>query len=225
MKISELFWLTYVSEYTTIDNVDYAFIEQDDTLLILFQGSNQVVDWLDNFNFPAKPYKHMDTVYYVHRGFLKCWKIVEDIIINKITEKDDKGNFKWNKIIVSGYSHGGALAMLCHECVWFWRPDIRDNCWSYAFEGPRVYWGWKVRKDLRERWDHFILIRNHKDIVTKVPPLLFGYCHVGNLLHIGRYQCYKKVDIKPNIECIKSHFPELVKESLEEIDFNIDFKK
>jgi hypothetical protein len=28
-----------------------------------------------------------------------------------------KKEFKWKEVIIAGYSHGGALAAFCHECV------------------------------------------------------------------------------------------------------------
>ena len=221
MKLSELFWLTHTTPYITVgDGVDYSFKEDGETLYILFQGSSQKVDWLQNFNFPKKPYKDMEIPYRVHGGFLKCWKQVEDIIIEKIQEKEND-IYKFNRIIVSGYSHGGALAQFCHECVWYHRPDIRESCWSYGFEAPRIYGGFQVKKELRERWAHFILVRNHKDIVTHVPPRAFGFCDLGTVLHIGRDQDYKdRTDCK-GPECIRSHYPNPVVESLKEIDFKI----
>ena len=157
----------------------------------------------------------MDIQYRVHSGFLKCWKQVQDIIINKITEWDEDDNYKYNRIIVSGYSHGGALAQFCHECVWYHRPDIRDNCWSYGFEAPRIYGGYSVKPELRERWAHFMLIRNHQDIVTHCPPHFLGFCDLGTVVHIGRDQHYKGWDP------IMSHYPENVRDSLREIDFDI----
>lgn len=216
MKISELFWMTHTTPYTTVgDGVDYSFKEEGNTLYILFQGSSQKVDWIQNFNFPRKPYKDMETPYKVHRGFLKCWKQVKDIVIEKITETNLDGSYKFNRIIVSGYSHGGALAQFCHECVWYHRPDIRENCWSYGFEAPRIYAGFRVKKELRERWAHFVLIRNHIDIVTHVPPRVLGFCDLGTVMHIGRFQSYGKYDF------LVSHFPNSVYDSLKEIDFRI----
>ena len=229
MQISELFWKTHTMPYITIGKgVDYNFEEDGDTLFIFFQGSSQKVDWLQNFNFPRKPYKDMDITYRVHGGFLKCWKQVEDIIIAKITEKvtatvmnsrtheyEERPVYKFNRIIVSGYSHGGALAQFCHECVWYHRSDIRDNCWSYGFEAPRIYAGFTVKKELRDRWAHFILVRNHKDIVTHCPPKLFGFCDLGTVIHIGRFQHYEGCDP------LKSHYPQMIYDSLKEIDFSI----
>ena len=36
--------------------------------------------------FKRRPYHAMKVPYKVHRGFLKCWKYVEPIIIEKIIE-------------------------------------------------------------------------------------------------------------------------------------------
>ena len=225
MHISELFYLTCSTDYTTTEGgVDYAFQEDGDTLYIFFQGSSQKVDWKNNFDFPKKPYIDMDTPYRVHRGFLKCWKEIEDIVISKI-KTVNKNEFKYKKIIVSGYSHGGALAQFCHECVWYHRPDIRENCWSYGFEAPRIYGGFRVKKELRERWAHFILIRNHKDIVTHVPPRFLGFCDLGTVLHIGRYQHYSGRTDCAGPECIRSHYPDPVRDSLKEVDFEVGHKE
>lgn len=221
MKLHTLFETLNSIEYQTTGNgVDYQFIEEGRRLYIYFEGSKQKVDWLRNFTFPAKPYKDMGIPYRVHRGFLKCWKEVEDIIIAKITEKTGE-EFKYNSIIVAGYSHGGALAQFCHECVWFWRPDIREHCWSYGFEAPRIYAGFSVKPELRERWANYTLVRNHKDLVTHVPPRLFGFCDLGAVLHIGRFQDYSDFDVKPNLECIKSHYPQKVDESLRELNIQV----
>ena len=234
-KLSELFWTCNTLTYQEVgDDVNYAFIEEGDHLYIYFQGSSSISDWVRNFLFPAKPYKDMEIPYRVHRGFLAAWKEVEDIIIKKITEKvvegtaDILGNpeatfkavylptitYRWKEITVVGYSHGGALAAFCHECVWFWRPDLREaGLVGYGFEAPRIYAAWHVKKELKERWEKFTVIRNNNDIVTHCPPVLFRFCHVGKILKI-------KGDVKlgpdkwyiPN--CVKSHYPQVVYDGL-----------
>ena len=72
-----------------------------------------------------------------------------------------------------------------------------------------------MKKELRERWAHFVLIRNHIDIVTHVPPRVLGFCDLGTVMHIGRFQSYGKYDF------LVSHFPNSVYDSLKEIDFRI----
>ena len=214
LKLSELFEnCAYKIKYEQVgDSVNYAFRSYNDTLYIYFEGSNSISDWVRNFMFPAKPYKDMKIPYRVHRGFLAAWKEVEDIIINKICEDDDNGGYKWKNIIVVGYSHGGALAAFCHECVWFWRPDLRENgLWGFGFEAPRIYAGWHVKKELKKRWEHFTVIRTNSDIVTHCPPVIFGFRHVGSMLKI---KGDTKILHNKLPKCIKSHFPEVVLQAL-----------
>lgn len=167
----------------------------------------------------------MEIPYKVHRGFLAAWKEVEDIIIRKITEKeerlvfnrrtqkyDNRSVFKFDDITVVGYSHGGALSAFCTECVWYYRPDLREeHLRGYGFEAPRIYASFCVKKELQERWKNFTVIRTNNDIVTHCPPWLFGFCHVGNMLKV-------KGDVslvdKKIPKCVKSHYPQVVYDAL-----------
>ena len=210
-QLSELFHkCAYDIHYEEIGhNVNYAFEENGDELTIYFQGSSSMVDWTRNFWFfpkKKKPYKDMEEPFKVHEGFLDAWKEVEHLIIGKVIYP------KWKHITIVGYSHGGALAMLCHECVWYYRPDLRENGLAgFGFEAPRVYAGWHVRKDLKERWKNFTIIRTGCDIVTHVPPTLFRFCHVGKILKL-------KGDIslvQDNVPFfIKYHYPQVVYDAL-----------
>ena len=218
-KLSELFHkCAYDIPYQTVgEDVNYAFEEdiKNNTLTIYFQGSSSVWDWVRNFLFKKRPYKDMGIPYRVHRGFLAAWKEVEDIIISKITETNiNSTNYKWKHIIIVGYSHGGALAAFCHECVWFHRPDLREEgLEGYGFEAPRIYGGWHVKKELQERWAKFIVIRDNNDLVTHCPPALFRFCHVGSILKIhGDIKLGPDKWYIPN--CIKSHYPQVVYDGL-----------
>lgn len=224
-KLSELFHkCAYDVDYKQIgDSVNYAFVEEGDTLYIYFQGSNSITDWVRNFLFPSKPYKDMKVPYRVHRGFLAAWKTVEDVIIQKVLESKevapkrqlgivDPEELKWQHIIVVGYSHGGALAGFCHECVWYYRPDLRrKGLEGYGFEAPRFYAGWKVKDCLQQRWETFKVIRTNNDLVTHCPPAIFGFCHVGSMIKIkGDTSLVENKQPK----CIKSHYPQVVYQGL-----------
>lgn len=217
MNMAELFHrCAYDVVYQQVgDSVNYAFEEDitNHTLYIYFQGSNSITDWVRNFLFPAKPYKDMGVTYRVHRGFLAAWKTVEDIIIKKVTEIDSPLLcFKWKRIVVVGYSHGGALAGFCHECIWFHRPDLRRaGLVGYGFEAPRFYAGFKVKECLKQRWETFNIIRNRNDIVTHCPPFILGYTHVNKVIKIG-----KNADVKSyhRPHCVGAHYPDKVYESL-----------
>lgn len=169
----------------------------------------------------------MEVTFYVHGGFLAAWKEVQDIVINKITqlkssvvhkewisdnEYIEVPDYKFDKIITVGFSHGGALSGLCHECVWYNRPDIRENIFGYGFESPRFYRGLFVRKDLKERWANYTVIRNRNDIVTFLPPKLFLFSHVGKVLHLKP----KDVSDYHTPKFIGAHYPDKVLRSLKE---------
>ena len=185
--------------------VNYAFVQDGyGRLIIYFEPSDGKIDWRNNFAFKKKPYKDMKVKYKVYRGFLKCWKSVEDRVIDKVVEKRANGAYKWDHITVIGYSHGGALAALCHEAVWFHRPDLREKgLLGIGFEAPRVYGARKVKKELMERWENFYVLRNGRDIVTYVPPRLFGFTHVGNI-----------VKMKTEAGIVMAHTPWEVEKSL-----------
>ena len=160
----------------------YAYEKIGNTLFIYFEKSNGHTDWRNNLDFPAKAHSG----YFAHRGFLRVWKsllpYIRNIVINTSPEK----------ILVSGYSHGGALAVLCFEYLWLNYPLLRNSLTGYGFGAPRVIWGFLGNK--RHRWDNFTVIRNINDLVTHLPPIFFGYRHVGSLLNIGQKGKYSMID-------------------------------
>lgn len=185
----ELYQRCLAANYIHVENDgDYAIEREGDTLYLFLEWSHGGEDWTHNFQFWAKPYKHMDTKWRCHRGFLKVWKSIEPYI------KDDIMDSAVKNIIIVGYSHGAALAGLAHEYVWYNRPDLRATLFGIGFGAPRFYWGFRVKKNLRERWANFWPVRNIDDIVTHVPPVVFGYTHVNTVVKVGRKGQYNGVD-------------------------------
>lgn len=214
MKLSELFricddWHDYQEVGPA---VNYKFKEEGDHLYIFFQGSAQWQDWFLNFFIKKMPYKDMEVPYKVHGGFLIAWKAVEDIVIEKITEKDGDA-YKWKDITVVGYSHGAALCQFALECVWFHRPELRNEYMrGVAFEAPRIFAQWKLPPELAARWNNLLVIRTGDDIVTHCPPLIFGYRNLGTMLKIKGDTSLVKEWYIPH--CVKCHFPQVVMDAL-----------
>lgn len=180
--------------------VDVGFQEHGDTLLILFEPSDGSVDWRHNFTFFRKPYHDMEIPYYVHGGFLKCWRIVKDVVIAKLHER------LWKHVVITGYSHGGALALLAHECAWFELPQLRNGrIITVAFEAPRIYGGFEVNDEIAGRWNNAYVIRTNKDLVTHMPPRFVGFCDVGQMLQINTQE---------KQGCISSHSQKWVQRAL-----------
>lgn len=181
MKLYDAFLECLRCKFITVcESGDYLTKREGDTLKIFFEWSDGREDWLNNFRFfaiPWKSYKDMKDTWFCHRGFLKVWKAIKPHIENEIK------NPEIHKIEIVGYSHGAAIALLCHEYCAFNRPDCVIE--GVGFGCPRVFWG-IVPKEVKERVKNFIVVRNNNDIVTHVPPVLFGFHHISTMLKIGK---------------------------------------
>ena len=212
--------------------VDYKFLEEEDTLYIFFEPSDGRTDWRVNFDFWRKPYKHMAHSYRVHGGFLVSWKLIEDAIGAKIREVGADGGFKWRKVVIVGYSHGGALAALCHEYVWYNRIDLRNiGLTGISFDGPRVFAGLWIPDALKWRWAHFYVFRNQDDLVTHLPPVVMFFRHVGNKVKVGaKSRCkatvffdwahsgFKDKMLFQELVGVKPHYPEEIRKGIMELE-------
>lgn len=200
-ETAELFARCFNSQYITVENDgDYWIDREGDTAYLLFQCTNSKIDWKNNFDFPAAPYRDMGIKWYCHRGFLRVWKSIKPYIENIVLDRRIK------KIYVVGYSMGAAIATLCHEYVWFNRPDLREGgLEGYGFGCPRVFWGWFIKKELKKRWEHFHPIRNKNDLVTHVPPILFGFRHVNKVYKLKNKLSKTK---HTRLNCINAHYPD-----------------
>lgn len=161
-------------------------IDSDNNLLITFMGSSQFktkdnkvsIDWRHNIDIIAKPYKGMKPIWFAHRGFKSKWKVIEDEVLELITTHQPTG------VLLTGFSQGAAIAGLAHESMWYNFPEYREKLHTKVFGCPRFVWFWNKWK-IGNRWENFIRIESRWDLVTKVPPILFGYTHVGEAIKIG----------------------------------------
>lgn len=209
MDLLNLYKKCLNANYTTVENSgDYSIKRAGTKLYIFFEWSDGATDWKNNFNFPAKPYKDMGVTWYCHRGFLKVWKSIEPYVKDAIMHPTVKS------VTIVGYSHGAAIATLCHEYVWFNRPDLRNKLEGYGFGAPRVFWGLSMSEALKERWKNFHPVRNLNDIVTYMPPALFGFRHVNDVIEIGVEGKFEQKAFKS--DSINAHMPQNYLYSLQE---------
>lgn len=194
-------------DYThTSESGDYCIQVDNGTIYLLFECSNGVEDWKNNFSFFKKPYKDMEESWRCHGGFLKVWKSMQDDIESKVARLlIDHPEIQ--HITCIGYSHGAALAVFCTEDMEYWygkRCEVR----GYGFGTPRVIWG-KIPESVKFRLRRFVSIRNIPDIVTHLPPMLFGFRNAGTLVKVGKKGKYSLIDAhRPNsyIEELENHF-------------------
>lgn len=165
--------------YTTVENgASFDAVLENGTLFLFFEPSNGQEDWDNNLNFRIRPYDDMNPVWYCHAGFLRVFKSVLPYIEPYIEDPSVR------RVITVGYSHGGALAILCHEAVRFRRPSLGQNVKTFAYGAPRVLYA-PIPPAVRARFDELYLIQNQGDAVTRLPPALLGYRHVGHVISIG----------------------------------------
>ena len=109
MKLSQLFRRCVERTYVHVENAaDYACDRMGDTLYVYLQASKGLTDWKNNLDFPARPYRSGGTFWFAHRGFVRVWKTVESYIKRDLLDRTV------SRIVIVGYSHGAALALLCH---------------------------------------------------------------------------------------------------------------
>lgn len=190
-RMLDLFARCLGAEYThTAESGDFAIYAEGDTLYLLFEESSGSVDWKNNFDFPARPYKNMNDTWMCHRGFYKVWKAMRDEVESLVSAKL-KESPEIAKITCVGYSHGGALSMFATEDMEYLYGD-KYIVEGYGFGAPRVLWG-RVPRAVKFRLRKYVVVRNIPDLVTHVPPLIFGYHHVGTVISVGEKNKYTPI--------------------------------
>ncbi len=167
----------------TIDNkvsgIQCSLRISGDVLDVAFRGTDSLKDWITDFKFWRKiiPYNNLVSKIRVHSGFLQAYK--NDQIRGRILSYVSQ-NIHYIK--VTGHSYGAAVAVLCavdlqynfpskdYEVILFGCPRVGNRAFAKSYD-KRLF------KTLR--------IENGNDIVTKVPPAMIGYRHVGIPIHIG----------------------------------------
>ncbi len=186
--LEKLFRACLDAKYFTVeDSGSFSLEPRSGTLFVFFEKSEGAEDWYNNLDFSASAVAYnTESEWRCHSGFLRVWKSILPHIKGALLDLD------FREIVTVGYSHGAALALLCHEYIWYNRPDLRGKIFTFAFGCPRVIYG-RVDRE-RERWQGFYVIRNLDDIVTHLPPKIFGCRHMGKMLKIGKHGKYSRID-------------------------------
>ncbi|NLK40205.1 MAG: lipase family protein [Clostridiales bacterium] len=161
-------------------------------LRITFRGTDSDADWRLDMRFWKKriPYDNKSSKIRVHSGFINAYK--SDDVRLKIHKyiTDDICNIQ-----ITGHSLGGALAVLCAVDLQYNFPE--KDYEVVIFGCPRVG-NAAFARSYNKRVFNTIRVENGNDIVTKLPPAILGYRHVGVKFKIGNWSV-------PGVVSFKSH--------------------
>nr|VFK23485.1 MAG: Lipase (class 3) [Candidatus Kentron sp. LFY] len=167
-------------EFLSVSGVDKnsaqaALVEHNDYLCMVFRGTDELLDWLDNLNASSKK----ELFGQFHRGF---WNSVEDVWGTLFKEYQRLLKKRKRPLFITGHSLGGAMAtiataILIHEDLPFTSV--------YTFGQPRALTRETSRIFNVECKSRFFRFHNNNDIVTRAPARAMGYSHVGTYLYIS----------------------------------------
>lgn len=216
-----------------IGKVEWVTGLYDKDFYIIFRGSDGKADWADNIEYKQVPYT-FDHTLQLHKGFYKDqYLLVRQQLLNEVFEY-----FKLRpkgRVIVSGHSLGGALAIICAY-------DIKQTCNMFeitcaSFAAPRVG-NAKFTKAYKNAAINTYLFRYKNDTVTQVPfthipymkktcitifgkyiykPIILRYSRVDSLIKLGKYKWYEYLPnfILKKVTNPMDHYPEKYLKGLE----------
>lgn len=149
----------------------------NNTLYVVFRGSDDLTDWYHNMNadlvkYPAKSESK------VHAGFLVQWMSVKQEILQKIHEmiESRKENDPIQSILFAGHSAGSPPSCLCAKEL-----DVDIDTRVITFGSPR-FSNQYFKNDFKPRCTRIVLDR---DVVTRFPTSFRDeYVHIGDPLQM-----------------------------------------
>ncbi len=155
-----------------------------DVLCITFRGTDSLKDILSDSRFFRNklPFCNPDGRVKIHRGFLNAYMSpgIYDRIHSYITDEI-------REIYICGHSLGGALSLVCGYDLFCLFPQKKYHI--TVFGCPRIG-NLAFKNEFNRFLPDTLRIENGNDIVTKIPPAVFGFHHVGNLRHTGKARIY-----------------------------------
>ena len=178
--IEEVFKKTY--NFIRIKNkTDFCYIaEFEDKIIISFRGTKNIRGWLSNINvFPLK------NDFIISDGSWGKGTICDGFYSGWIWFKSPVAEFIKNsnkKIICTGVSRGGVLAILCARHI---AKNVGRSCSCITFGSPAP-----GNKYCRDEIDNLPInltrVVNGYDIVPEVPPYILGFRQPGKLKWLHR---------------------------------------
>lgn len=160
------------------DTDTQAFVAGDDKKIIIsFRGTEgKISDWATDAKLLKKTWIEANPLGEVHSGFYGALSSIWNDIVKEVNLLRTNNQSIW----ITGHSLGGAIAVLAAATFEMQTPRIGISG-VYTFGQPRIgnhEFSRNYNKTLKKRTFRFV---NNNDVVTRVPPQIFGYSHVGKL--------------------------------------------
>lgn len=157
--------------------------EKRKVIQVNFQATKDNMDWITNLLFVQKYY---DSFMYngkkitlrVHNGWAAMYKALKHLIRNRLAVL--LHNYPYAEIEVVGWSLGSALAQLCAQDI-FYNFGRKVYLYTYGSVNPfktNIFNRRITKRYLRECCNVCYNFVNVNDIVTYLPPRLFGFIKI-----------------------------------------------
>ena len=155
---------------------------ETDNLYVVFRGSDQTTDWINNFQFRQQVYPYgdeMSTDVRFHRGFMTAYFSVRDRLQAEIRKYPNAA------ITVTGHSLGGAVATIATLDLQYNITQVTgQSIQLYTFGAPRVG-NQALINSFQQRVPQSHRFVYGWDIVTRIPRSWQGYVHVPTEHRLG----------------------------------------
>lgn len=167
-------------------NVEYYFGEKNDELWIVFRGSDDWKDWVQNFDTNG-----ID----INSGTMHQGTYEDHIKVSRHCLSEIKKN---KKVFITGHSKGGMQALILYYFAKLNYPSKDITCLAYA-----------PAKTMSKRFLDFMkdayTIINGEDYICKLPQWKFK--HMGKIIRIGKRDLLLWIPFI-RIIGVKDHYPE-----------------
>jgi hypothetical protein len=145
--------------------------------ILSFQGTVSIQDLAIDLKVFCNPFKEKAKDKYgnvLHRGFQEGFESAFEIIHKELIDMGIQ------YVDVRGYSLGAAYGML----FTLYLPKVGIETEALLYGTPRVFFfpNKKLKEEAKKR---ILRIENADDIICHLPPLLFGFRHVGHVYKIN----------------------------------------
>lgn len=186
-------------------NYEIHYEEDRDVIQINFQKTDGLRDWFVNFMFIQKYYDAFDykgkpIILRVHNGWARMYKVMKHAIRDRV--KLLLIEHPRAEIEIIGWSLGSGQAMLCAQDLNY-NLGIKSHLFTFGSVNPyktNIFNRKRIKNYLREICKEQYHFSDVNDIVTYLPPRLFGFIkpirtsldkfNFIGLFNPGKYHCH-----------------------------------